>query len=462
MQPITAENAVTHLQAVSPPRRVHILFGLACVFILTLFVTGYYQSSASIDSLGTLRNQSRQLDAVDALLIDLLSAETGVRGYLITGNREYLDPYIDAVASLDSYLTDVDESVDQYRHLDEDMQTLQSLIERYKGLFRELIDTKEEGWTVDLGDLYLSKLTFDQAREILGRFKMHLTFDSSSFFQEARKAQVYTRWAVFAICVAAFVFLLWLFSTLHKQAELRQTIVDMLAHENENLDREVARRTRELNRLAAQLTRVSEAEKQRLARELHDDMGASLTAAKMDAGWIAGKVADSADETLLSRSKRLIASLDQAITLKRRVTSDLLPPLLAQLGLFEALRSLGEDMILHDKIDVALEIPESTPDLSHAASLALFRIAQEAFTNIRKYAQASHVSMQVVLDDERLSMEIADDGRGFEPGQVAEECFGLDGMRHRAHMIGANVRVTSTPGQGTTISVDYRLPRRTA
>ena len=458
MKSIAADNPVTNYQAVSPPRRVHVLFGLACVFVLTLFVTGYYQSSATIDSLATLRSQSRQLDAVDALLIDLLNAETGVRGYLITGNREYLDPYIDAVASLDTYLTNVDQSVDKYKHLDQDMQELQTLIERYKGLFRELIDTKQEGWSIDMADLYLGKVTFDQAREILARFKTHLSFDSSLFFEEAKHAQIYTRWAIFAICMAAFVFLLWLFSTLRKQAGLRQTIVSMLAHENENLDREVAKRTRQLNRLAAQLTHVSEAEKQRLARELHDDMGASLTAAKMDASWIAGRLAESADETLMSRSQRLIGSLDQAITLKRRLTTDLLPPLLAQLGLFEALRSLGEDLASHSETEVSIEIPETQPELDHPTSLALFRIAQEAFTNIRKYAQARHVSLKVTVTDERVFMEITDDGRGFDPAQVGEECFGLDSMRHRARMISANVGVRSAPGQGTAISVDYTLP----
>jgi protein-histidine pros-kinase len=203
---------------------------------------------------------------------------------------------------------------------------------------------------------------------------------------------------------------------------------------------------------------VSEAEKQRLARELHDDMGASLTAAKMDASWIAGRLAESADETLMSRSKRLIGSLDQAITLKRRLTTDLLPPLLAQLGLFEALRSLGEDLASHSETEVSIEIPETQPELDHPTSLALFRIAQEAFTNIRKYAQARHVSLKVTVTDERVFMEITDDGRGFDPAQVGEECFGLDSMRHRARMISANVGVRSAPGQGTAISVDYTLP----
>ncbi len=458
MTPDDEQDPVTRMDQ-DTQRRHHpqMLFGLACAVILTLFVAAYYQASASIESLATLREQSTRLDAVDNLLIDLLNAETGVRGYLISGNREYLEPYIEAVGSLDKYLRDVGRSVDEFDHLDSDMKQLGTLIGQYKMLFQELIDDKREGWNVDQGDLYLSKLYFDQARQILARFKSHLTFDSSAFFQQATRGQTYTRWAVFAMCTAAFVFLIWLFVTLQKQAVLRKTIVDILAQENEKLDRAVARRTRQLTRLAAQLTRVGEAEKQRLARELHDDMGASLTAAKMDASWLAGKSAEFGDETLIKRTQRLIGSLDQAITLKRRLTTDLLPPLLAQLGLFESLRSLGEDLAQQTEIAVDLEVPEQQPTLDHATSLALFRIAQEALTNVRKYANATRVALNVSVTDDLLEMEVVDDGRGFDVTAVNVECFGLVSMRHRARMIGADIAIDTSPGGGTRIRASLPL-----
>lgn len=117
----------------------------------------------------------------------------------------------------------------------------------------------------------------------------------------------------------------------------------MLARKQERLEAEVENRTRELSDLAEQLTRVAEAEKQRLARELHDDMGASLTAAKMDASWIMAKVGrpqPGSDDKLPQKLKRLMSSLDHAITLRRRLTSNLLPPLLAELGLYEPLHQL--------------------------------------------------------------------------------------------------------------------------
>lgn len=457
MTPDTQQDPISQMETDAPRHHPHLLFGLACAVILTLFVTAYYQSSASVDSLMTLRQQSNRLETVDSLLIDLLNAETGVRGYLVSGDREYLEPYIEAVGSLEKYLSEVARSVDEFDHLDIDMQHLATLIEQYEALFQELIDDKREGWNIDQGDLYLSKLYFDQAREILARFKSHLTFDSSTFLQKATRGQTYTRWAVFAMCTAAFVFLFWLFVTLQKQAVLRKTIVDILAQENEKLDRAVTRRTRQLTHLAAQLTRVSEAEKQRLARELHDDMGASLTAAKMDASWLSSKYADSGDETLVKRTQRLIGSLNEAITLKRRLTSDLLPPLLAQLGLFEALRSLGEDLAKQIEIAVDVHVPEHEPTLDHATSLALFRIAQEAFTNVRKYAMAKRVGLTVSVTDDLLEMEVVDDGQGFDTSAVNEECFGLVSMRHRAQMIGADIAVDTSPGNGTRIKASLPL-----
>ena len=457
MEGNTLDNRRSEAGIIPKKQRPHLLFGLSCVVILTLFVAGYYQSSSSVKSLFTLREYSRQQDAVDNLLIDLLNAETGVRGYLITGKTEYLEGYASSVATLETGLQEVVDTVEDVSHLRDEITRLSRLAENYKSIFQALIENKTLGERVDVFDMYQGKMVFEEMRQLLSEIKAYLTLDSSLFYSQASTSQEYTRWAIFALCAAAFVFLIWLFSTLQKQVELRKTIVAMLARENEVLDREVMKRTQELTRLAEQLTRVSEIEKQRLARELHDDMGASLTAAKMDASWVKSEFASSEDETMQRRVRRLIDSLDDAITLKRRLTSDLLPPLLTQLGLFEALRSLAEGLREIDAVQADVDVPDELPELSHDTALAIFRIAQEALTNVRKYSHATIVTLHAYCREGVFYMEISDNGVGFSSDSVGEECFGLVSMRHRAHMIGANFTIDSNPGKGTRIKVNCPL-----
>lgn len=433
--------------------QAYILFGFAIAVILILFVTGYYQSLSMAKSLSKLSEQSLQVDTVDNLLIKLLDAETGVRGYLITGNRDYLERYIDAVAMLDSYLAEVEKSVNHYQHSDAGIERLYILIGEYKTVFNQLVDDKEEGNRINTSDMYIGKLTFDEARNILSIFKANLKFDRLDFYNEVSQRQYYVKWAVFALCTAALAFLIWLFFTLQRQTQLRDRIANIMVDENTRLEQQVTIRTNQLNRLAAQLTRVSEMEKQRLARELHDDLGASLTAAKMDAAWIQNQDISKTNDTMSAKVQRLLGSLDYAIKLKRRLTSDLLPPLLSELGLFEALRSLVEDVEQDGHLKVSVLIPEDPPELDYETSLALFRITQEALTNTRKYAEAKNVVLKVELNNDSLVLVISDDGIGFDPSAVNEESFGLKSMQHRAQMIGGSFSVNSNQGSGTNIEV---------
>ncbi|MCB1756211.1 MAG: CHASE3 domain-containing protein [Gammaproteobacteria bacterium] len=435
----------------------HILFGVAIALILVLFISGYYLSSAVIRTLQTERDHSQRLDSVDNLLITLLDAENGVRGYLLTDNTQYLEPYAEAIKRLDGYMEAHREARQASGLLALDMTKITSLIDRNRKVYEELIENKTENRDLDKLSMYMGSLAFDEIRALLSDFKSRLKQEQSEFFRQAADRQHYVKWAVLALCIMAIGLLVWLFYTWQKQVQLRQRIAAIISDENEQLERVVSERTRQLRSLAAQLTRVSEAEKQRLARELHDDLGASLTAAKMDASWIASRSKNIQDEKLPAKVERLIDSLNQAITLKRRLTSDLLPPLLAELGLFEALRSLGEDLERDGHISVVMEIPEQQPELVHSTSLALFRIAQEATTNIRKYAEASIVTLRVAVDGNQLHLSIQDNGKGFNPDLVHEESFGLKSMRHRADMLNASFDVDTVEGGGTTISLLLHL-----
>jgi protein-histidine pros-kinase len=242
-----------------------------------------------------------------------------------------------------------------------------------------------------------------------------------------------------------------------KKQELLERIQHMLEAENERLERDVRLRTKELTNLATYLTEIRESEKQHLARELHDELGALLTAAKLDADWIERSLPPETRALVAQRMARLRQSLIGGITLKRRITNDLRPALLHDLGLIEALRALIEEFRRGEEIGIKADLPEAEPELSEAISLSLFRIVQEAFTNIRKYAQARHVGLSLRLTPTTIELTIEDDGVGFDLESPKVARHGLAGIKHRVFTHAGELDVRTAPGSGVTIRVV--LPR---
>ena len=438
-------------------RKSHLVFAIASVAILLFFVVAFLQAGKAAEVLQQTRQVAAFQEQTDQLLVDLLNVETGVRGFMLTGDGEFLEPYKESIYRLNSDVAAVEAL------LPPDDQAGELLISQLKefttyviSVSNGMISDTGEGRSATAETLHRAKLEYDQARLLIGDLRRSIAVDLNVLHERSSQYQSRVRWSIFAICVLSYLLLLWLFASQQREVRLRDQIAMMLARKQERLEAEVENRTRELSELAEQLTHVSEVEKQRLARELHDDLGASLTAAKMDASWIMSKVKrpDSAtDEKLPQKLQRLMKSLDHAITLKRRLTSNLLPPLLAELGLYEALDNLAEDLGRDDSLKVYVDIGKDMPDPGHAASLAIFRIAQEAFTNIRKYASATEVNLMVMYDEDGLTMEISDNGSGFNMNDVSRESFGLKSMTHRARMIGAKLGVRSEEGKGTRVSV---------
>jgi protein-histidine pros-kinase len=149
---------------------------------------------------------------------------------------------------------------------------------------------------------------------------------------------------------------------------------------------------------------------------------------------------------------RLRQSLTSGITLKRRITNDLRPALLYDLGLIEALRALIDEFRQsEEKTEVKAELPEAEPELSEAVSLSLFRIVQEAFTNIRKYARAQHVGVSLRLTPTAIELTIEDDGVGFDLDSPKLARHGLAGIKHRVFTHGGQLDIRTAPGAGVTI-----------
>jgi len=249
------------------------------------------------------------------------------------------------------------------------------------------------------------------------------------------------------------VSLLALFMYLRQTATLERHTDEearRIESERDRLEAEVTARTRQLKELAQHLQTIREDERSRLARELHDELGALLTAAKLDAARLKSRLGKTTTPEILERLAHLNETLNGGIALKRRIIEDLRPSSLSNLGLVAALEILIREF--GQRSEVAAKHELEHVDLSQAAQLTVYRLVQEALTNVAKYAKATEVKVTLAgIDAEHVRVAVQDDGVGFDSTTHRAATHGLIGMRYRVEAEGGSMRLESTPGKGTLI-----------
>jgi len=226
--------------------------------------------------------------------------------------------------------------------------------------------------------------------------------------------------------------------------------------------REVAERERAQVRLA-QLSRkilmAQEDERARLSRELHDELGQLLTAARLEIGWLRRQVA-LGKVNVLDASSQSIHLVEEAAEELRRICRGLRPPVLDDIGLEPAVIQLAREF--RERTTIATELLVSLEDedtrLSPEASLCIYRVLQESLNNVSRHAQAKRVEISLGASDDAMVLTVRDDGSGFDIGKLGEEGggIGIEGMRERANLVNGKLTIESAPGKGTR--VELRLP----
>jgi len=209
-------------------------------------------------------------------------------------------------------------------------------------------------------------------------------------------------------------------------------------------------RAAELSELATHLQASSEAERSALAKELHDELGGLITAAKMDMAWLSSHIGTALDPAADEKFSSVVQMLNQAMILKRRVVESLRPSLLDHFGLPVALRSHLDENCGRAGLEYVATLPEETMDLLPASQLALFRVAQEALAGVLARGTAKHIEIVIETEGEGYSMLIGDDGSAFDKAMQRS----LVGMRHRIQSAGGTLEADTLPGgQGNRIKV---------
>ena len=422
---------------------------LAALLLVGINEVGFRQSNQALIE---VRDAQQVRQTLNALLLNVVDAETGQRGYLLTGEPRYREPYDQAVRKVDGQLATLRalyaarpaESAQLSQlttHVGRKMAEMEMSVRLRK-------DGKEDAWkfviTTDVGREEMETIR-TQAASLIERSDDALRSGQAQIAESLRLARIGI--ALIAV-IALLAFYLYLRQT-HALRSIGERQQEALQRERNLLETEVQERTASLAELATHLQDVREHERGHLARELHDELGSLLTAAKLDVARLKSRLADAPDAT--QRLQHLTELLNSGIALKRRIIEDLRPSSLGNLGLVASLEILGREFA--DRAGIQVNMALEPVVLDDARQLTVYRMVQESLTNIGKYAEASEAT--IVMKDYRthVTVEVADDGKGFDPQRLRPATHGLAGMRHRVEATQGQLTVTSAPGKGTRVAI---------
>lgn len=479
---MTGANAVPWLQRLRRSAWTLPLAVAATVLVVGINETTYHHAALELQGLAQRGETQMRIQQIWRTLID---AETAQRGFLLTQRASDLQPYERAREEVEHGI----ESLER-RHAGDAtaVQAIAALKEAALDKLSELrttLDQHRQGPAGAWRELMLTDIgreRMDQLRQASARI-----LDLEAQQMSGARAKVLAtlareRWGIALLTLGALLALL-AFLRLSLRFERTQDLhARTLQAQRAQLKTEVARRTADLSGLARHLQDASEAERGRLARDLHDELGALLTATKFSAARLRRAMAQAPPEQLQCLTD-LVASVDEGIRIKRRLIEELRPSSLDNLGLASALEQLARDFARRHALPVDTDLNDLA--LSDGARLAVYRFAQEGLTNVSRHAAACRVGLSLrlqpppppqatgpgaaplspaqqqeqeqqhrqQLQPQGALLTVLDDGVGFDPSAVANSTHGLLGMRYRCESLGGCVQVQTAPGQGTRLEV---------
>ena len=421
---------------------------LAAAILIFINEASFRQSTAAVAGL----EQAQQTrSAINRMVREILDAETGQRGYLLTGDERYLAPYDAATKEINQNLDYLRQLFMPYQDQLSDFDLMSRHVSRKLAEMELSVRMRkqgnEDGWkfvlTTDVG-----KEQMDAIRDLSAKL-------SASNIQKMEQAQVQIEKALqlsrIGIAATALIGLLAFYMyLLQTQALVTSGLREQksLERERDLLGKQVRERTASLTELATHLQNVREDERGHLARELHDELGALLTAAKLDVARLKSRLAGNLPEAS-ERLEHLTHTLNTGIALKRRIVEDLRPSSLSHLGLVASLEILAREFEERSGLSIATDL--ETVELGGSAQLTVYRLVQESLTNIAKYANATQTQITLHDFDSYITIEVEDNGKGFKMEAISSGSHGLAGMRHRVEAVGGKLTVTSSEKNGTKI-----------
>jgi signal transduction histidine kinase len=428
-------------------------------FLVGLFflaAAGQSRLNATDERVHSSEIRERALNEFVALITDVESEQ---RGYLLIGDASYLQSYRTAAAKIEPAL---DRLRAGYLPLSEPVAEIRRLRvltgEKLGELEATLAVYQQRGAAPAMG-VVRTDIGKKTTNDILGIVAILRSKENTEFSAATTRWQSDLQLSHFITISGAILNIgLVVLATglVYGDMRRRARLATDLRDQKQELARQVDERTRELTALSTHLQGVSEQEKSALSRELHDELGGLLVAARMDLSWLQQRLPTS-DPAIEQRFRRIHESLSAGVDLKRRVVEELRPTLLDNMGLFAALRWQFKESCRRTGLKCSETIPEIEFKFHPDAAIGVFRVAQEALTNILKHADAKSADLAVDIQSETFVLRVSDDGKGILPNRLQTiTSHGLGSMKHRIAALGGTWDV-QTPASGGTI-VTARIP----
>ena len=438
------------------------LLCLACAILLVVNGVFLLRNLDDLRSANALQARTAQVsDELQYLNLLVTDAESSLRGYFLSNSPVYLGPLRAAPHQFDSQLRTLGTLLSDNPSQTKNLTQLRALIDKKLALMHQQLEVFRQGGLNDIVAIAAApddRAQMDEIRlqvVIMTREQNELLATrTAAFYQQYRHAVLFG----LGINAAAIAVLLLFYNLVKRAFGARLAAERALQRSNDGLECIVAERTAQLSVLSRHLIRVQEEEKSHLARELHDEMGANLTAIGMDLTTVSEQLRQTHPEqvAILGRARR---TLVDAVQLKRRIIENLRPSLLDNMGLSAALQSYCADYARVTTLDCDALIAAEADQAGPMQAIALFRITQEALNNIAKYAKARNVIVNLTRDVDGWGLEITDDGIGIAPDAMKKsKSHGLLGMRERALLLGGTLVVErGVNGVGTCVRASLPL-----
>ncbi len=399
-----------------------------------------------------IRDRDDRLRQLSELIQSSLDSESAQRGYLLTGEREYLEPYAAGRMAAEQVLADL---IARYQVRDQlEVPVLEEI--------RAMLQSKyvEMDRTIGLLEAGANKTALGLVKSDVGMQVMQQIRANIALLRDREAERIRAgieKWdtelrvnSLINVLSTGFTLLLLLAVGLLATREIKRR--DEATRE---LEHEVSLRTAELRDLSEHMLRISEVEKSALARELHDELGGLLVSMRMDFSQLRRRV-QLPDAAAEERWARIDAGLKAGVDLKRRVIEELRPTLLDNMGLVVALRWQAEQSCQQGNIKLIAHLPEEEPELNSEAAIAVFRTVQEALSNILKHAQASEVRLTMEVQGDQATITVQDNGVGLPPGATARSgSHGLKQMKFRMQAIRGSVEIGPGAIRGTVTTIRF-------
>ena len=434
-----------------------LLFALLTAISTVIFTDNWIVTfSKQVEVLRVLRDN---VVVLQQLKIDLLQAESAQRGYLLTSRSEYVAPFDLAIMQARNHVK-TSEALLVESQIEKNQTSNVDLLKAISGsieakalemqLTIKLVQQNKMAEAHQITNLDMGRLEMQKFITSTDKLVAALSNDVSVRLVERRNSVNLARASSIGGAIVLILLVAVVIEQLLKELAAKNRLQQQVLKENADYDTKLKQQTKLLRSMALDYQADVERERQKLSRELHDELGSIFTATKMDLAWCIKKLVESAPDVAQKLTKTT-SYVDQGIQYQRHLVQELHPSMISTFGFWPALNALIKDAAERNKWRLSLNLPDETTPLNETISLVAYRIVQESLNNANKYAKATAVNVDVMLDDHHIKLEISDNGIGVDMQSLDGLTHGLSGMRHRVQAIGGHFEMLSSPSQGVLI-----------